>query len=149
MMYKSELFTLIYNMLTIKAETKYGLQALLYLALRQKQYCSAAEIARNEAIPYQFLEKILLQLKEANFLKVKRGVNGGYILSVPAQKISLAEILKTLEGSLTSIACFQGEKKCRELVKNCPLKKTWQRVASSLDETLSSISLADLLINNE
>jgi len=134
-------------MLTIKAKTKYGLQALLYLALHQKQYCSAVEIAKSEAIPYQFLEKILLQLKEADFLKVKRGMGGGYTLSVSAQKISLAQILKTLEGSLTSIACFQGEEKCRDLIKNCHLKKAWQKVAHSLNETLGAISLADLLSN--
>ena len=66
---------------------------------------SAGDIAAAQRIPVKFLERILSELKRAGYIKSARGAQGGYLLARPAVGISLAEIVRTLDGALAPTGC--------------------------------------------
>jgi len=85
--------------LTYRGE--YALLALVYLARNDSDSCISVEtIAHNQGIPPKFLEHILLTLKRAKYLKSTKGQHGGYRLAKPANKITLAEIIRLIDGAL-------------------------------------------------
>jgi len=85
--------------LTYRGE--YALLALVYLARNDSDSCISVEtIALNQGIPPKFLEHILLTLKRAKYLKSTKGQHGGYRLAKPANKITLAEIIRLIDGAL-------------------------------------------------
>jgi Rrf2 family protein len=87
---------------------EYALRALIDLGLAQavgRPLLRIAEIAAAEAMPVKFLEAILAQLKAAGFLDSKRGKRGGYFLKRPADKITIGEVVRALDGPLAPIPC--------------------------------------------
>ncbi len=80
---------------------EYALLALVYLARNDSEnYISVETIAQNQGIPPKFLEHIMLVLKRARYLKSAKGQRGGYRLAVPANTITLAEIIRLIDGAL-------------------------------------------------
>lgn len=102
-------------MLTSKA--KYGLKALMHLATYDGP-CLAEEIATENNIPRKFLDAILVELRNAGILTSRRGKGGGYHLGRPADKITVGQIIRILDGSLAPIACASrtAYRPCRD----CP-----------------------------
>ena len=86
----------------ISKKTQYGLRAMIFLARGKGKVFSLKEISEKEKIPYDFLEKIILRLKNAGFLKAKKGPIGGYYLSRAPEKIKVGKIIEVLEGKKIS-----------------------------------------------
>ena len=129
----------------ISTKSQYGLRAMSYLA-QKKEICSVKEISLKEKIPFDYLSKLFLKLRKADLLKVKRGAHGGYFLSKPPARISIGDIIKTLEGSTAPVSCLGLEKKYLCPHKNkCSTKNLWIKIQQSWDETLNSLTLADVL----
>ena len=85
----------------LTSRSEYALLALVYLARSQPDtYHSVETIARAQEIPSKFLEQILLALKRAKYLRSSKGQHGGYLLAKPADKISLAEVIRLFDGAL-------------------------------------------------
>ncbi len=88
---------------------EYGLRAVIYITLAQKEapgkMISIREIAEGERMPVKFLEQILLTLKNAGILHSKAGVGGGYYLARPAEKITLGQVFRTLDGPIAPVRC--------------------------------------------
>jgi Rrf2 family transcriptional regulator, cysteine metabolism repressor len=85
----------------LTSRSEYALLALVYLAREEADgYISVDTIAHAQEIPPKFLEQILLALKRAKYLKSVKGQHGGYRLAKPADKISLAEIIRLFDGAL-------------------------------------------------
>jgi Rrf2 family protein len=99
-------------MLTSKA--KYGLKALMHLGTYEGP-CLAGDIAARNNIPRKFLDVILLELRNAGILTSKKGKGGGYHLARPADKITVGQIIRILDGSLAPIACAS-----RTAYRRCP-----------------------------
>ena len=127
----------------ISNKTRYGIRAMVYLA-RADKVCSAKEISQKENIPFDFTEKIVSKLRKAGLVKTKRGAQGGYFLGQSPKRISLAKILRTLEGEIFSVSC-KKHITSRKRRRKCPIRNAWTRVERALSSTLSSISLADLI----
>lgn len=88
--------------LTKKSE--YALLALVDLAkCYQKDTAKILEVSERNGIPKKYLEQIFLQLKGAGYVRSLRGANGGYELSKPPEKITLAEIIRLIDGPLASV----------------------------------------------
>ncbi|MBY6240832.1 Rrf2 family transcriptional regulator [Methylosinus sp. Sm6] len=102
-------------MLSNKA--KYGLKALIHLARAEGQ-CLAGDIARDNNIPRKFLDAILVELRNAGVLNSKKGKNGGYLLARPAEKITVGQIIRILDGPLAPIAC--ASKTAYQRCADCP-----------------------------
>jgi Rrf2 family transcriptional regulator, cysteine metabolism repressor len=85
----------------LTSRSEYALLALVYLARRgTESYSSVETIAHAQGIPPKFLEQIVLALKRAKYLKSSKGQHGGYLLAKPADKITLAEVIRLFDGAL-------------------------------------------------
>ena len=88
-------------MFSLSAKARYGLQATYDLALNQgSRLRQIREVAEDQAIPQQFLEQVLVQLKRARLVKSYRGSHGGYALARDATKITGLDVLTCLEGPI-------------------------------------------------
>lgn len=122
---------------------------MVYLASvfgKKNNIRSLKEISQKENISFDYLEKIISQLEKKGLVRSKRGIRGGYSLKRSPQKISVGEIIGTLESTMFPVKCLAKEKRY-----NCPRKKicktvnVWKKVQEVLNSTLNSITLADLL----
>jgi len=129
----------------ISKKSQYGLRAMVYLARvsrarKEKLVCALKEISEKEDIPFDFLEKIISQLEKAGLVKAKKGVSGGYFLTKSPAKITVGEILNTLEKTITLVECLGCGR-----IKKCAAKNVWRKIQKVLNKTLNSITLADLV----
>lgn len=132
----------------ISKKSQYGLRAMTYLAKvsKDKKICPLKEISEIEEISFDFLEKIFSKLEKVNLVKAKKGVRGGYFLARNPQKIKVGQIIRVLEGTMAPVKCLEREIKflCPQ-EKRCLTKNFWQKLQNSLNFTLNSITLKDLL----
>ena len=125
----------------------YALKALLELALNyNKGVLSIQELAKKGDIPEKFLEQVLLSLKKGGFVDSKRGVNGGYYLAVPPEKLTIGDIIRFVEGPIEPISCA-GKKtyqECKDF-KHCVFKEVWSQVYTATSLVVDTITFAELL----
>jgi Rrf2 family transcriptional regulator, iron-sulfur cluster assembly transcription factor len=128
--------------LTRKAS--YGLIAAVELARAPEGTPrSAAWIADRYDLPVAFIEKILHELKRAGWLTSRQGCCGGYALVVPAEQVSVRQILEALGEGLDLVDCLEGGSSCK-LTGICPTKGAWRSINDRFRGLLDTISLADL-----
>ena len=135
-------------MITLK--TKYALKALATLADEKAGEGSALrieEIATRSGAPKRFLEHILLDLKRAGIIASRRGRNGGYELIRDSRKVSLAEVLRLIDGPLAPLAClsrkaYQPCETCNEAT--CPVKAVFGGFYATYIVMIESLTLADM-----
>src|SRR6476659_9677416 len=90
--------------LSVRGE--YALRALLVLGLNYDQPVVRIQtISDQQNIPKRFLEQILNDLKSAGVVQSKRGVSGGYRLARPPEEITLAVVIRHIEGALAPVSC--------------------------------------------
>jgi len=102
--------------LSVRGE--YALRALLVLGLRyDRTVVPIKTISEEQNIPKRFLEQILNDLKSAGVVQSRRGIAGGYRLARPPQEITLAEVVRHIEGALAPVSCVSEKfyEKC-----SCP-----------------------------
>ncbi len=140
-------------MFSTKAE--YGVRVMVELARRTGgDPVPLAEIAANDGLPLAYLEHLVARLRKAGLVDSRRGSRGGYMLARPAARITMAEVVEALEGSIAPIECISeaadGSIVCsRESSPDhvCPTKLLWTRVRLSIVNTLRETTLADLLVS--
>lgn len=135
-------------MITMK--TKYALKALGYLAMAPPDApVLIAQIADREDIPRKFLELILAELKQHGFVRSRKGRGGGYYLAVAPQKISVAAVMRVLDGSLAPVPClsrtaYQRCEGCRDEA-TCGVRLVLQEMYEASVKLLESTTLADFV----
>jgi len=122
-------------------KSQYGLRGIVYLACN-KRIVPLREISEKENISFDYLEKIFSKLEKADLIKAKRGAGGGYFLAKPAKKIKVGEIIRLLEDKAPTVQCI-SETCPRE--GKCLAKNFWQKIYGLLNESLDSMTLADLI----
>src|ERR1700710_2643889 len=86
--------------MNISVKGEYALQAILDLAVQNRAApVKIADIATRQKIPQKFLELILAGLKQGGFVESRRGAEGGYLLSRPAETITVGEVVRYMEGA--------------------------------------------------
>jgi len=130
---------------------EYASRAILELASRYGQGPVPIRIiALSQAIPQQFLEQILLLLKRAGYVKSKKGPNGGYYLSKPAERITVAEVIRVMDGPLAPINCVSVmEHEPCPLEDRCGLRYLWKEVRDMVAEHLEKTTFKDVLSRNQ
>jgi Rrf2 family protein len=128
---------------------KYGLKAMVHLA-RLEPGCPAqsAEIAVAEHISKKFLDAILLDLRNAGFVRSKKGPGGGYSLAREATEISVGAVVRALDGPLAPIACasrtaYQPCDDCDDLA-GCAVRLTMLEVRDAMARVLDTMTLAEM-----
>ena len=85
----------------LTSRSEYALLALVHLARNAAGgYVPVQSIAEAQGIPARFLEQILLALKRARYVRSLKGQHGGYCLASPADRITLAEVIRSIDGAL-------------------------------------------------
>jgi len=126
----------------VSQRTEYGIRAMIALAREFDGKLSIKELARREAIPETFLEQIMSELRRAGLLESTRGSQGGYRLKSPPSRITVSEVVETLEGSLSPARC--GSDCSRQ--DGCSTRSVLERIERSITETLDGINLQDLIV---
>ncbi len=137
-------------MFSTKAE--YGVRVMAHLAAHDHtRPVSLASIAEAEALPLAYLEHLVQRLRRAELVQSRRGSRGGYSLARPAEDISMAEVVRALEGEIAPIECISqdpdGHLVCARETDGehlCPTKLLWTRVQGSIVRTLTELKLSDL-----
>ena len=128
----------------ISAKVDYAVRAMAQLAAEpQGEPVKAEEIARAQDIPLKFLLGILNDLKRAYLLRSQRGAEGGYSLGRPADEITLADVIRAIDGPLANV----HDTSLSELQYQGPaesLREIWMAVRASLRSVLETTTLADL-----
>src|SRR5690348_18327215 len=128
----------------VSAKVDYALRAGAELAAASDGGPQKGDrIARAQKIPLKFLESILLDLKHAGLVQSQRGAEGGYWLARPAAEITLAEVIRAVEGPLANVRGARPESVAYEGVAE-PLRDVWIAVRASLRRVLESVTLADV-----
>jgi Rrf2 family cysteine metabolism transcriptional repressor len=136
-------------MFSTKAE--YGVRVMAHLAKADgERPISLGVIADAEGLPLAYLEHLVQRLRRAELVESRRGARGGYTLARPAGEISMADVVRSLEGEIAPIECISsdpdGQLVCaREGSEPCPTKFLWTRVQGSIVRTLTEMTLADLI----
>lgn len=135
-------------MLTMK--TRYALKALTILAESGPQRpVLIGELAEREAIPRKFLEAILRELKQHGLLSAQRGRNGGYRLQRRAEDITLASVIRALDGPIAPVPCLSrtAYQRCSECKSEraCGVRLVLRDLYEATASVLERTTLADLL----
>jgi Rrf2 family protein len=129
--------------ITAKADYAVRAAAELASAYGQERPVKGETIATNQGIPQKFLENILSDLRQAGLVKSQRGVDGGYRLAKAPADVSVADVIRAVEGPLASV---RGE--APEDVEYGgaaqPLQDVWIAVRASLRTVVEHVTLADL-----
>ncbi len=130
----------------LTSRSEYALLALVYLARDEStDYVSVETIATAQDIPPKFLEQIMLALKHARYLRSSKGQHGGYRLAKPADKITLAEIIRLFDGALApteSVSKYFYESTPIEKEKN--LMRVFKEIRDLVAEKLEHTTIADV-----
>jgi Rrf2 family protein len=128
----------------ISAKADYAVRAAAELAASPDgEPIKGEQLAESQDIPLQFLEHILLELKHARLVRAKRGARGGYWLARASDQITLADVIRAVEGPLANIQDSAPE------ATHYPgpaehLRDVWIAVRANLRAVLENITLADL-----
>ncbi|WP_320067003.1 Rrf2 family transcriptional regulator [Micromonospora sp. RTGN7] len=104
---------------------------------------TAEQIARTQEIPPKFLESILLQLRRGGIVHAQRGPEGGYWLARPAAEISLAEVIRVVDGPLAHVR-GQRPEQLGYLGAARALQDVWIALRASEREILELVTIADV-----
>ena len=137
----------------LSKKTRYAFRALTYLA---QQYGRGpiliSEIADKKTIPLKFLESILNELKKSDILESKKGKGGGYILKLAPKKVTLASIIRIVDGPIALLPCvslnfYEKCEDCNE--ENCGLRKVMTITRDATLKILEKKTLADVVAAGE
>jgi Rrf2 family protein len=102
------------------------------------------DIAKREEISEKYLSIIVIPLRGAGLIQSTRGAHGGYTLAKRPEEITIQNIFDALEGEICLVDCVKDTKKCPR-VETCPTRDVWSALDERIRETLSSITLSDLV----
>ncbi len=126
--------------MNISSRCEYACRAMLELARHEQtgKPLSAQQIAEQRDIPEKYLVHILLQLKRYGLVKSVRGAQGGYILALPSNQISLHDIVVCIDGPILSPL------PTKETGKST-IAEVWTEVAGDIERTLQKYTLASMM----
>jgi FeS assembly SUF system regulator len=130
-------------MLKMGKLTDYATVIMNFLAQNPGEVHAASELANEVGISPQTALKVLKTLSKAGLLRSQRGTKGGYLLTRPAQQISMADILQAMEGPIGLTECGSSPGACVRESK-CSVKTNWQRISQAVQEALAKVSLAEM-----
>ena len=134
-------------MIRLSKLSDYAIVVLSCLAAEHGQLQTAAVLSQQTRIPEPTVAKVLKLLSKKEIVNSVRGVRGGYSLTRPVGKITVAELIEALEGpiAITSCADVHHGSACH-IEKLCPTRAGWSRVNLALKSTLDNIFLDELLM---
>src|SRR5258706_14811290 len=132
--------------LSVRGE--YALRALLVLGLHNDEPLVRIQaISDQQNIPKRFLEQILNDLKSAGLVQSKRGMAGGYRLARTPEQITVAAVVRHIEGALAPVSCvsekFYEKCSCPD-ESRCPIRSVMKEIREAIVRIAERVTIADL-----
>jgi Rrf2 family protein len=127
----------------VSAKADYALRVALELAVAAPSAVKGERLSQSQVIPQKFMENILLELKRAEIVETQRGADGGYRLARPASAVSLADVIRAVDGPLANVRGHRPESVTYEGAAT-HLREIWVAVRASLRSVLETVTLADV-----
>jgi Rrf2 family protein len=139
----------------LSTKTRYGVRAIFDIAYHGQESPQAAaqarDIARREDIPLRYLEQIFQDLKRAGLVDSKRGPRGGYYLKRPAAEISLAEVVRALQGPIEETFLVEDDQNAANGGPAQPptsrqvTAALWRELSDHVSGWFGNVTVADLV----
>ena len=125
----------------VSTRVEYGLVALTDIVIHgtNGESVSAPDISQRQNISHKYLEHILLLLRQAGFIKAQKGIRGGYALAVPAEKITLYDVLNALDKSILAEMETGEDDGLRSAVNEC----FWGKINHNLIAFTKNMKFSD------
>ncbi len=135
----------------ISQKCQYALRAIFELAKRNAQEpVKISEIAGAQAIPTQFLEVILSQLRQGRFVASKRGSRGGYFLIRSPSELTVGEVVRFIQGPIGPVECVvDGSRGSCPLYGDCAFLPMWKKVQKAVSDVYDNTTFQDLVDQKE
>jgi Rrf2 family protein len=127
----------------IPAKVDYGMRALLELAVADAPATGEA-LARAQGLPPKFLAAIMNDLRRSGLVQSQRGLEGGYRLARPAVDITVADVMRALDGPLAEVRGLRPERTSYEGAA-ARLQDVWVATRASLRSVLEAVTLEDMV----
>ncbi len=128
----------------VSAKADYAVRAAAELAAAGGGPVKGERLAEAQQIPLQFLEHILLELKHSGIVRARRGAKGGYWLARPAAEVTIADVVRAVEGPIANVQSAPPESiEYRGSAEH--LREVWIAVRASLRSVVEEVTLADLV----
>jgi Rrf2 family protein len=128
----------------LSARADYALRAAIEIATIGDSHVTAEQVARAQQIPVKFLETILTQLRRANLVRSQRGPDGGFWLARPADEITLADIIRAIDGQLLGVRGERPEN-VGYIGAAEPLQRVWIALRASERAILEEVTLGQIV----
>jgi len=138
----------------LSQKAKYAIKALLVLArAKDGALVQVNEIAEQQTIPKKFLDLIFFEMRRHGLIQSTRGREGGYALARPAAEISIASIVRAVDGPLAPLACASVKfyRRCSDCdsEKTCEVRRLMREVRDAASAILDNTSLAEAASFNQ
>ena len=133
----------------VTAKVDYAVRASMVLAraAADGRPVKGEKIGTAQQIPVKYLENILSELRQSGLVRSQRGADGGYWLAKPAESISIADIIRAVEGPLATVRGERAEQ-LHYGDESGSLQDMWVAVRASLRSVLEQVTLAELVAGN-
>jgi Rrf2 family protein len=137
--------------MTLTKKGEYALRAMIQLGLAKalgKGLVPVSELAQSNRLPLKFVERILLELREAGYVDTQRGKLGGYLLAKPMEMIRMGELVRLIDGRLAPIACASETEYSRCSCpdeEHCGLRMLMIDVRNAISNILDRHTLAEVV----
>jgi Rrf2 family protein len=128
----------------LSARADYALRAAIEIANVGDDHVTAEQVARAQQIPVKFLETILTQLRRAGLVRSQRGPDGGFWLARPAEEITLADIIRAIDGQLLGVRGERPEN-VGYIGAAEPLQRVWIALRASERAILEEVTLGQIV----
>jgi Rrf2 family protein len=127
----------------LSAKADYAVRAAVHLACTPDRPVKGDAIAHAQGIPFPFLGSILRDLREAGIVRSQRGADGGYWLAKPAAGITVADVIRAVDGPLAWVRGVRPED-LEYAGAARALQDVWIAVRANLRDVLEAVTLADV-----
>ena len=127
----------------VSAKVDYALRAVIELAASGDGPVKGEHIAQSQEIPLKFLENILGDLRHAGIVRSQRGVDGGYWLARSPEELTVAEVVRAVEGPIANVRGV-GPEQVEYAGSAAPLRDVWIAVRANLRAVLEHVTIADV-----
>lgn len=131
-------------MKVLNKETDYAVRALISLGMKPDGWVSAKVISDEQAIPYQFLRRILQELIRNGLVESKEGAGGGVRLAKEPSLIAVAEVIEIFQGKVQLSECMFRKQLCSNRA-NCVLRHEIMRIEKMVNNEFSQVTIGKLI----
>lgn len=129
----------------ISTNSRYALRFLARVAQKEGERVTTSAAAQAEGISEKMLERIAAKLTREGFLASGKGIRGGYVLTRPADSITVSQVLRVMETPYLPCHCIeQPEKNCK-MSSECSMLWLWKRVDEAICSVTDHVTIADIM----